>query len=44
MVERSGPYRWGNLREKDNLEDQGIEGRTIFKQIFKNQFGELGFV
>ena len=35
---------WGNLREKDNLEDQGIGGRTTFKWIFKNRLEEPGFV
>jgi len=35
---------WGNLREKDNLEDQDIGGTTIFKWIFKNRLGEFGFV
>ena len=28
-------FWWGNLREKDHLEDQGIDGRAIFKWIFK---------
>ena len=25
----------GNLREKDQLEDVGLDGRVIFKRIFK---------
>ena len=35
--ERRGVYRvwWGNLREKDHLEDSGLEGRIILKRIFK---------
>jgi hypothetical protein len=35
--ERKGAYRvlWGNLRERDHLEDQGIDGRIILKWIFK---------
>jgi hypothetical protein len=27
-------FWWGNLRERDRLEDQGIDGR-IFKWIFR---------
>jgi hypothetical protein len=26
---------WGNLRERDHLEDPGIEGRIIFRWIFR---------
>jgi hypothetical protein len=25
---------WGNLREKDHLEDQGLEGRILLRWIF----------
>jgi len=27
--------RWGNLREKDNLGDPGIDGRLLFRWIFR---------
>jgi hypothetical protein len=35
--ERKGEYRvwWGNLRERDYLEDTGVNERTILKWIFK---------
>jgi hypothetical protein len=26
---------WGNLRERDNLEDQGVNGRIIMRWIFR---------
>ena len=37
MREMSGVYRVlvGNLTEKDNLEDPGVDGRKILKSIFR---------
>jgi hypothetical protein len=32
--ERTGLW-WGNLRERDHLEDLDVEGRIILKWIFK---------
>jgi hypothetical protein len=35
-------YWWGNLREGDWLEDQGIDGRIIFSWILKYGLGGRG--
>jgi len=29
-------FWWGNLRERDNLGDPGIDGRIILRWIFRN--------
>jgi hypothetical protein len=28
-------FRWGKLRERDHLEDPGIDGRIILRWIFR---------
>jgi hypothetical protein len=33
-VELYTGFWWGNLREKDHLEDPGLEGRIILRWIF----------
>ena len=33
-------FLWGELRERDHLEDLGVDGRMILKCILKNWDGE----
>ena len=28
-------FRWGNLMERDHLEDSGVDGRKILRWIFR---------
>jgi hypothetical protein len=28
-------FRWGNLRDRDHLEDPGVDGKVILKWIFR---------
>jgi hypothetical protein len=34
-------FRWGNLRERDHLEDPDIDGRIILKKKKKKWVGEM---
>jgi hypothetical protein len=34
-------FWWGNLRNRDHLEDPGIDGRIIFKCIFEKWDGGM---
>ena len=35
-------FWWGSLKERDNFEDLGINGRTILKLILKKELGGWG--
>jgi hypothetical protein len=39
-------FWWGNLRERDQLEDLGVDGRIIWNCIFKKWDGGpwVGFI
>jgi len=34
-------FLWGSLRERDPLEDLGVDARITLKWIFKKKFGEV---
>jgi hypothetical protein len=36
--------RWGNLRERDHLEDPGTDERIILKWIFKKWDGGMDWI
>jgi hypothetical protein len=42
MEERRDTYRfwWGNLRERGQMEDSGVDGRIILRWIFRKWDGE----
>jgi len=33
-------FCWGNLRERDHLEDRGVDGRIMLNLMFKKLDGE----
>ena len=37
-------FRWGNLRERDRMEDPGVDGRITIKWIFMKWDGDMGWI
>jgi hypothetical protein len=37
-------FWWGNLRERDHLEDPGIDGRIILRWIFRKWDGDMDWI
>jgi hypothetical protein len=34
-------FWWGNLRERDQLEDSGVDGRIIIRWILRKRYVEV---
>ena len=37
-------FWWGNIKESDHLEGQGVDGRIILKWIFIKYYGSINWI
>jgi hypothetical protein len=37
-------FWWGNLRERDHMDDPDVEGRIILRCIFKKWVGDVDWI
>ena len=37
-------FWWRNLRERDHLEDPGVDGRIILRWIFRKWYGGMDWI
>ena len=37
-------FLWGSLRERDHLEEPGVDGRIILRWIFRKWDGGMGWI
>jgi hypothetical protein len=43
MAENTG-FWWGNLRERDHMEDPGVDGRIVLIWIFRKWVGGMDWI
>jgi hypothetical protein len=42
--EKHTGFCWGDLRERDHLENPGVDGRIILKKVFKHEDGGTDWI